>query len=251
MDRQGEDILLRMTTIIKKYDPSFTKIKATATGFFCRNKSGNIFLVTNYHVIKNSDYFMLYLSLICNKGKIKINENVALTIDKNSQDVIINEEYDVCIIAVKNLCEDLRKNGIIPNIAHIPYTGFVNDFSNYNHIERVMIIGYPNSLINGIPNLPLVREGITATGMCVKLEDKDQFIINIPVVHGSIGSPVFRINENDKLELVGIVTHLYYEETKVKDINDPNKTIGIVKMPNGLGRVTKSNIILELLDQTN
>lgn len=43
MDRQGEDILLRMTTIIKKYDPSFTKIKATATGFFCRNKSGNIF----------------------------------------------------------------------------------------------------------------------------------------------------------------------------------------------------------------
>lgn len=255
MDKNAEFALLKMTTIIKEYDDSFTKHLYNATGFFCKNENEELFLITNYHVIKDSINYKIYITLFHkneNGETIRItNEDISFTIDKNDiNSVRINAEYDICAISFTEIYNKLIADSKYPNIAFVPFHGLVIDFSDFNHIEELLMIGYPDAIINEDINLPIVRKGITSTSLCSQLDGEERFIINIPVFPGSSGSPVFynKVDENkDKLRLVGIVTQYYHATFDVVQEDNDKNVIGKVKIPNGLGRVTKSNILYDLL----
>lgn len=255
MERKEELILLKSTTIIKEYDDSFSKHLYNATGFFCRNECGEVFLVTNYHVIRDSKNFKVYITLhyYDENGKIyeEFHKDIPFTIDKSSDDVKINKEYDLCVIYFDSVLNNISDKTQKANIVAIPFKGLVDDYSQFNYVEKIVMIGYPNALIDEVRNLPIVREGITATGMCENYNGEFCFIINVPVFHGSSGSPVYYLTNENKVRLVGIVSHFYKETIDVHDSNNLEHIIGKAVIPNGLGKVVKTNILLDLLKNEN
>lgn len=247
MDKHEEHILLKTTAYIKPCDKN-QKILGYATCVFCKNDDGTLYFVTNNHVIEKSQYFLLYLTI-----KDEINNKVYNTsvFCECNENVIKHPKYDLCIVNISSVCNKLISENQIPIISYIPLNYITTDFSSFNHIEEIYMVGYPNRLINLDINYPIVRKGITATGLCDKLSNEDAFIIDIPVYRGSSGSPVYYISNDKKIKLVGIVTSKYYETNNIfKDNGDQinEDKSQFVYVPNGLGYAIKANVILELLN---
>lgn len=245
MDKRQEHILFKTTTIIKMITES-GKTLSSGTGFFCENKDKQVFLITNNHVIKRSSHIKLRLTLTdIALGYIE-HKNIIIDLGK---DIHQHTEYDLCAIPFSNIIEELKLQGKKLNIVAVPYSGITQDFSIFKHIEKVVMVGYPNSLINNDINYPIIRNGHTATGLCDTYEGKQEFLINIPVYGGSSGSPIYYIDKNEKVKLVGI-NYANHNEKKYIYQNRlyHKKIIGSIYIPNGIGYVIKSNILIELIN---
>jgi hypothetical protein len=73
--------------------------------------------------------------------------------------------------------------------SHIPTLSKIEQ--NYDAIEEVLFIGYPDGLYDEENLTPIVRRGITATPLQIDYEGKPTFLIDASVFPGSSGSPVF------------------------------------------------------------
>lgn len=62
-------------------------------------------------------------------------------------------------------------------------------------IERIVMIGYPNGLIDKHLLYPIVRQGITATPAFADLHGATEFMIDCACFPGSSGSPVFLLDQ--------------------------------------------------------
>lgn len=65
----------------------------------------------------------------------------------------------------------------------------------FDAIESVTFIGYPNGIWDSKNLLPVARRGTTASPMVVDFEGTPRFIIDASVFGGSSGSPVFVLNQ--------------------------------------------------------
>jgi hypothetical protein len=93
-------------------------------------------------------------------------------------------------------------------------------------LEDILVIGYPNALMDTVNNLPIFRKGTAATHPNIPYEGKDEFLVDVGVYPGSSGSPVFLLNEEfykksgqleegpDKGRLLGIISsgHMFTAE---------------------------------------
>jgi len=61
----------------------------------------------------------------------------------------------------------------------------------YDALEEVTLIGYPNGLIDTHNLIPVARRGATATPIAIDYEGDPAFLIDAAVFEGSSGSPVF------------------------------------------------------------
>lgn len=225
------------------------KIISSATCFFCKDSDDLLYFVTNNHVIEKSDYCYLYLTFIDETKSETSNELIFCELKNH---ITKHNLYDLCIVDFTHIYNKLISEGRKLIFSYIPIKSIISDFNNFNHIEEIYMVGYPNALISCDINYPIVRKGITATGLCDTLNNEDVFIIDIPVYGGSSGSPIYYIAEDDKVKLVGIISEKYYEKNYVYEIKDnsteENKN-NFVKVPNGLGYAIKSNAILDLINK--
>jgi hypothetical protein len=79
-----------------------------------------------------------------------------------------------------------------------------NDVHQYDAVEDVLMVGYPEGIWDSVNNLPIIRSGITATHPAFDYEDQKEFLIDVACFHGSSGSPVFRNVNTLRLERNGI-----------------------------------------------
>ncbi len=246
MTKDNEYILLKTTSPINMLNDE-NEIIYSGTCFFIKDDSNRWFFVTNIHIIEKSNCYSLYFSFYNKENKCSHHEFRFYDLE----DVTMHPNYDLCIVEFTKHYNDLMKEKDKPILAYIPIKSIEKSFDYFKRIEDVYMVGYPCCLINLRDNLPIVRKGITGTGMCDKIKDNDTFIIDIPVYGGSSGSPVYYITEDDKVKLVGIVTGKYNEKNYLQIIEDGKITQSkteYIKVPNGLGYVIKSNIILELVN---
>ena len=246
LNKKEEYILSKITTMIKICTKNGTII-GRATGFFCKNESDELFLVTNNHVINRSKYIKIYLTLrnnITNEIEFK---NYLFDI---SDKILKHNKYDLCVIKFQQLFENLKTLNYIPIISYIPYSGICKDFSAFNKIEKLLMVGYPGSIINNENNFPVIRECSTSSGLCDSFDEKEIFLTNITSNKGASGSPLFHINEFGKVQLVGIHFEGYYEKHPIY-INTNRqyykRKIGHIETPIGIGASIKSSVLLELL----
>lgn len=66
---------------------------------------------------------------------------------------------------------------------------------DYDAIESVTFVGYPNGLYDTANYLPVTRRGTTATPLHLHWCGKAQFLVDASVFPGSSGSPVFALSE--------------------------------------------------------
>ncbi len=242
MDKNIEDSLLKTTSIVYRYNNNI--YKGGLTCFFCQNSKGHLYLVTNKHAFENVNMIMLLLSTQNGTEEIKLTLGT---------DIRMHPKYDLAVIPYSKIHHDIISSGKIPNISTINPSGIVSDFSNFHAIEDILMIGYPDSILDRKNNSPIVRKGVTATSLCEHYNGDDLFITDIPTFWGSSGSPIYYINEKNEPFLIGINCRTFYHKIPIyknKNRKYHSKIIDEIIIPNDLGLAIKSNILLELIEDS-
>lgn len=104
-------------------------------------------------------------------------------------------DIDIAMIGVGGAMQALNEAGtpaflrtVSPAMCATPEV-----LDEFEPIEPVTFIGYPNGLFDSASFLPIVRQGYSATAMNVDYEGKPTFLIDASVFPGSSGSPVFLV----------------------------------------------------------
>lgn len=234
-----------------------------------------IFLVTNKHVIAKTD----------NAGKVigKLNKGTfsfVKSVDSNPQlesvfsinienltDMFFqhpDESVDLAICNISNIYNQITqefKQDIF--IRTIPIEMIPSGEEDFDAIEDVLFVGYPNGLFDEKNHLPLMRRGITASPYEIDFNGNKKFIIDAQVFPGSSGSPVFIKEQNmkngslrlgvEKYFFVGVISKVFHRSqvgTFIQEVaptkNEPGEFL--VQQMIGLGICEKSGQIIDLIE---
>lgn len=245
------------------------------TGFFMRQDfpdGTNInAIVTNNHVVDGYNYAEITLAGIDEKGMPDDKNYVTIAINNLQKKRISHPDknIDICLLFVNDEIEEYNKAGksVYYRAIGTEMTLLSTDYDSLTSIEDVIMIGYPNGIIDTYNNKPVVRKGITATSLKLDYNGTPDFMVDIACFYGSSGSPVFLRKEGlakettDKgltiglspiYSLLGIIHSMSIAkangEIVVKEIPTAMKPIVEITIPLNLGQVTKAKKILEIFD---
>ena len=252
------------------------KKKNIGTGFLIAKKINNvaqqIFLVTNKHVIAKEDdtgkivgkFSKASFSFIKNEDNHpKLGDFVAINVD-NLTDMFLQHPDENVDLAIYNISDLYNKENIF--IRTIPIEMIPKESEDFDAIEDVLFVGYPNGIFDQKNHLPIMRRGITASPYNVDFNGDKKFIIDAQVFPGSSGSPVFIKEQNlrngtlrlgtENYFFVGIISKVFYRDETGDLIESvaptsPTANSFSVKQMIGLGICEKSNQILGLIDLVN
>lgn len=178
---------------------SNTSETSFGTGFFMYHESEQknkyIALVTNKHVVKG--YTTARITLVGNDGNGNPVDTVHIniTLPDLQKNCIYhpNPDIDICFIFINSEIEELRKQGKIPYYRCIGTEMLLreNDYNSLTAVEDILMIGYPNGIMDAVNCKPIVRKGITATNLKLDYNGKPIFLIDAACFSGSSGSPIF------------------------------------------------------------
>jgi len=226
--------------------------KVTGTGFIYQKqidgKSSIPFVVTNAHVVENSEKG--FISLIKKIGEEPILTN-KITVEIPGETLIkyVDHEKDLAIFPIGPILNQLSNNdiqifyrSIDPSI--IPDE---NTLNNLSAVEQITFIGYPSGIYDRKNNTPVVRTGITATPIWNDFNGKQVFLIDAGVYPGSSGSPVLIINSGSYSHAGGITigSRILFIGILSKSILRTEEKINVYL---GLGEVIKSNVLKEYVN---
>ncbi|RMG21913.1 MAG: serine protease [Methanobacteriota archaeon] len=177
----------------------------TGTGFLLSENisdtQAQLFLVTNKHVIKNSNNIELTFRTL-NKGNF---EGFKISISANQ--FYLSREVDLAIANTVPFHRQFDQNNIQFLNKYIPldYLASKTQLEALQALEEIYFIGYPNSIIDNYNLVPIIRKGITATPAYFDFNSQPLFLIDGSVIPGSSGSPVVIANQGSYTTEEGIV----------------------------------------------
>ncbi len=196
-----EKQLLKCTSIIHTEDIYDNSEQATC--FFIKRSVHNTehhYLVTNAHVLKNANRIHIYLDRY-HKNTDSVEYSQKITLAPNGA-VHIHPDCDLALLCIDSIP---TKNTEADYYLYHPIdiTAIPDDYDSFSCVESILMLGYPSGIHDKTTNLPIVRTGITSTPLPSNYKGKPEFLINIPFLNGSSGSPIF-IQTGDNYYLVGI-----------------------------------------------
>ncbi|POP78650.1 serine protease [Pseudomonas syringae pv. syringae] len=257
----GEELLY---TTIKITSNSNGVAVSTGSGFlftFSDDKGEIPVIITNKHVIHGCESITAIFHT--EKHSSEARPFARITIDLNETNLVLHhdQDTDLCAILIGMALNEFRGLGnsiFFRNISkeQIP-SAF--EWSNFDAIETVTMIGCPNGLSDEVNNFPIARQGITASHVSRKYNGKNEFLIDMACFPGSSGSPVFIYNRDGyydkqlnsyiagmtRLKLLGIL-HAGPTITAKGALILSNPTTFELKNMMHLGYVIKSDEILRM-----
>ena len=252
-----------------------TSMESRGTGFFMRQDfpdGSNInAIVTNNHVVDGYDYAEITLAGVRDEGMPDDQNQVTIAINDLQKKRFSHpsKDIDICLLFVNEEIEASQKSGkpVYYRAIGTEMTLLPTDLDSLTSIEDVVMIGYPNGIIDTYNNKPVVRKGITATSLKLDYNGTPALMIDIACFYGSSGSPVFLRKEglakettengltlglSPNYSLLGIIHSMSIAkangEIVVKEIPTAMKPVVETAIPLNLGQVTKSKKILEIFD---
>ena len=242
--------------------------KSTGSGYFFafkRTEKDYVpVIITNKHVIKNSNSGKLTFTKKNAEGNPIDNEKVDITINDFERRWTLHPdpEVDLCFMPFADAVTFLQQKG--ENIFFIPLeTSLIPNQEQIDDllgIEEIIMVGYPNGLWDETHNKPIIRKGITASHPKFDYNGKKEFLIDAACFPGSSGSPVFILYEGafstkagglmggTKFIFLGTLyagpQHTATGQRVMTPIN--NLPTIFTSIPNNLGLVIKSERIFEL-----
>lgn len=222
---------------------------------------------------ENSDLGGFVFNLVDKNDEIILGEKLPFGTDRFSQRWYYHPDrsVDLAIMSVGKLFNYWLAEGIRPFITSITSTTIPSktEWTELHNIEEVLIIGYPDMIMDSQNNLPLSVKGNTATHPNIMYDGKEQFAISAGIYPGSSGSPVFLLNDTfykksrnleegpDRARLLGIVyagfrhrieSKVYHYESGLlgKDITPKNQSI-IANIQMGIILTIKFTQLLDFL----
>ncbi len=246
MNKQLEKQLLKCTSIIHTEDIYGNKEQATC--FFLKRVYQNRehhYLITNAHVLQNKTCFHIYLDRL-NKISGECSYHRKITLSPNNA----VKYHPECDLALLNIDSIMRLNNGDSSYLYEPIdaTLIPGNYDIFSHLEPILMLGYPSGIHDTTTNLPIVRNGITATPISSLYKGRPEFLINIPFLNGSSGSPIFAYTDN-RFYLIGIeysklLEKITIDETKNRLYHSRKRT---KEIETGLGIAIRSDQILDLL----
>jgi hypothetical protein len=271
---------LLFSTIRVQAGNHIEQLSSIGTGFLILsdfNASGKqIFLVTNKHVVTETDKDGKFKSnWLC--GKITFLRAKGDEPDLgNSFPVVVNDGFsdrffmhpdDKVDLAISNISSIIDYTAATQQnifIRAIPLE-MIPEKHNFDAIEDIIFVGYPNGIWDNKNFIPVTRRGSTATPFNIDYCGKKKFLIDAHVFPGSSGSPVFIKESNlkngaltfgsNKYHLVGIISEGHTINSKgelIQEIVPTNiKIAPILKQMMGLGVCEKAKQLKKLIELYN
>ncbi|MBK6364880.1 MAG: trypsin-like peptidase domain-containing protein [Saprospiraceae bacterium] len=190
-----EEQLIQTTCLINSIN---TKDSTTSfgTGFFYQDSlllPSKILLITNKHVVKNNDVGIILFNQIDKSGNIYGNKVDVMIKKFNEQwKMHPNPNIDLCFMDITPLLNYYKSKGCNLFTRTLSNTLIPSDslWNRLTVLEEVIMIGYPNGLIDNKNNIPIIRTGVTATPPKLDYNGKKEFLVDIAAFPGSSGSPL-------------------------------------------------------------
>ena len=172
---------------------------SSGTGFFLiKNYSdgSNInAIVTNKHVVEGFEKAEISFAGVSDDGSPDDHNQVIITINDLQRKIFPHPspEIDICLLFINDEIEKSRQAGKQVYYLSIGAEMIISpaDADLLTPIEDVIMIGYPQGIIDTYNNKPVVRKGITATSLKLDYNGTSDFLIDIACFPGSSGSPIF------------------------------------------------------------
>lgn len=246
-----EDTYYSVTKIIAYKDGDIEL--GSGTGFFY-NYAGATFLVTNKHVIKNSDFIRLHI--LESETFKKVNLGIKTPVKIKTDNFFKNPDKKIDI-AVNCISDVLKK---INEEYNLPFCRFVHkdlskDLDKFIKVfDEIFFTGHPDGMIDEINYLPIAKAGTMATPYHVDFNGGKTFLINASVFGGSSGSPVFSYNrECQKIFFLGILKSTRFTEEPLRNLNENEENqiihnaLGVRQMID-VGFVIKAECVIETIE---
>lgn len=266
---QGLEAIFFTTVRIETDGPSGA---GCGTGFLATHlvdggASGCVFLVTNKHVIGDATTGKFFFIAQKPDGTPDITQRREFTITSFQAAWVGHPDpkVDVTVANVSTILNVLNAQGTPAFMRSVPTTEFATDeklASECLPVEDVTVLGYPNGWISN--NLPLARRGITASPPALDVEGRPQLLLDVPIVPGSSGSPVFICNvggyatkngfvSGSRFLLIGIVSSFLYRDTRGEWVGKAVPTAPlatmVIKENTGLAAAFKARAIREAIEK--
>ncbi|WP_182481491.1 S1 family peptidase [Nocardioides immobilis] len=151
-------------------------------------------VVTNKHVIEGASEVELHFIRSTPDGQSPLlGQEFVVSCSPTSFFGHSDPDIDVAALGIGGTVDQLKAQGVRLFYRSIPaeYAATPAALENFEPIEPVTFIGYPNGLFDTSSLLPIVRRGHAATALSVDYEGRPVFLIDASVFPGSSGSPVF------------------------------------------------------------
>lgn len=244
----------------------------TGTGFFFKlldnPSTGTSFpvMITNKHVVETIVKGSFFITLANKDGDPDDSLQHKFGVPNFNKTWIHHPDsnIDLCVLPIASYLNYLISLGKTPF-----YRSFEKEFlpteeqlEELDAIEDIIMIGYPNGIWDNVNNQPIIRRGITATHPNKNYMGRKEFMADIAAFPGSSGSPILICNSSSytdkrgntyfgksRLLLLGVLyagpQHITTGEIAVVPASTSNKPISIHRIPNNLGVVIKSEMILD------
>ena len=245
------------------------------TGFivshrWAEDKKGS-FLVTNKHVIQHTTQGRLAFTLVdaSSKGSApSLGSSTSIDLAQSAWQWTghPSSEIDIAALPLAPAVRHLTQRGEAPFYKSIPTSMTPNqeDLDGLDAIEEILFVGYPSGIYDRTNNLPIMRQGITATPPTIDHEGKPIFLIDASVFPGSSGSPVLlysrgpwptksgSVKAGPRFLFLGILGSAFFREDdgsfKLEEI--PTAVRPVVKTTQmiDLGVVYKARTVVETIE---
>jgi len=159
-------------------------------------------LVTNFHNIKDVGLNDITFTLTDTVNKPPLKRHVFHYYNQTSYyPWIIDPNSDLAILPLYPIMDEIHKqtNGFI---LFIPFTEDVilkkEKLKELSAIEELLMVGYPKGYGDDYNNYPIVRRGTTATPIFSDFDNKEEFLLDIPIYSGSSGSPIVMLDNGPR-----------------------------------------------------
>lgn len=157
-------------------------------------------VITNRHVVEDHAWLSFDFPQASEVGDPKHGPPVKVRADNGKLPIFLHPDADVDLAAIplKPIVSAVEAGGgtvfpLLMSTANFPPPG---TRSALLVATSVLMVGFPNGLMDGFNTLPVVRRGILATPYSADYEGKTDFAVDIAAFGGSSGSPVFAYFEN-------------------------------------------------------
>ncbi|TGP96238.1 MULTISPECIES: serine protease [unclassified Mesorhizobium] len=202
-DRNGLAGLPYTVVRIRAGDRANNRAVHTGTGFFYRLKVDEKdvpLIVSNKHVLSGKTWIEFDFAAIDHQGNRVFGPSNKVRVEPGQLPIFEHpdENVDLAAIPLNPMIEGLIGDGKNPHLLQLTKDNFA-----LSHVEAilhaatsVLMVGFPNGIMDEANNLPVVRRGTLATHYRANYLGQTNFVIDIAAFGGSSGSPIFAFFES-------------------------------------------------------
>jgi hypothetical protein len=186
-------------TVIKITGINYTnpQVLSSGSGFFYSFREDDWevhVIVTNKHVVEGLDKLSLHFGLMRDDGKRILGPAEIVSFEAGKYPIWRHPDpsVDIAVIPALSFLEHVQKSGRTPFFLSLSKENAPPAWLTERLIATtdIVMVGFPNGLMDEANNLPLVRKGILATPFSADHNGARNFVVDIAAFGGSSGSPV-------------------------------------------------------------